>query len=171
MSWSLAFNGNSVFCLCVISSLQTKALQPQLTSARNMTKLRLVVLVHSLPYYNVSNKTKCRRRDSNPQGVNHMNLNHARLPIPPLRLFRIFSFQISIFLLCLRGGCIRYSYPLKKRYSIVFFGTVPLRLFRIFSFQVSIFLLCLRGGCIRYSYPLKKRYSIVFLGTVPLRLF
>ena len=27
----------------------------------------------------------CRRRDSNPQGVNHMNLNHARLPIPPLR--------------------------------------------------------------------------------------
>lgn len=28
---------------------------------------------------------KCRRRDSNPQGVNHTNLNRARLPIPPLR--------------------------------------------------------------------------------------
>ena len=27
----------------------------------------------------------CRRWDSNPQGANHMNLNHARLPIPPLR--------------------------------------------------------------------------------------
>ena len=27
----------------------------------------------------------CRRRDSNPQGITHMNLNHARLPIPPLR--------------------------------------------------------------------------------------
>ena len=30
---------------------------------------------------------KCRRRDSNPQGITHMNLNHARLPISPLRHF------------------------------------------------------------------------------------
>ena len=27
----------------------------------------------------------CRERDSNPQGVTHMNLNHARLPISPSR--------------------------------------------------------------------------------------
>ena len=38
-----------------------------------------------LQYIEVFLKQKCRRRDSNPQGITHMNLNHARLPIPPLR--------------------------------------------------------------------------------------
>ena len=69
---------------------------------------------------------KCRRWDSNPQGVNHMNLNHARLPIPPLRQEK--KYLIFNVVYCLRGGSIRQSsYPLKKRYLIVFFGRVPLR--------------------------------------------
>ena len=50
----------------------------------------------------------CRERDSNPQGVTHMNLNHARLPISPSRhsfcyiklsMFDILSYQIKIIII------------------------------------------------------------------------
>jgi hypothetical protein len=29
-------------------------------------------------------KSKCGTRDLNPEALRHMNLNHARLPIPPV---------------------------------------------------------------------------------------
>lgn len=38
----------------------------------------------------------CRRWDSNPQGVNHTNLNRARLPIPPLRHLHIYNIERKV---------------------------------------------------------------------------
>lgn len=51
---------------------------------QNLSMLILKSIPVTLNRVQGDNK-KCRRRDSNPQGVNHTNLNRARLPIPPLR--------------------------------------------------------------------------------------
>lgn len=84
---------------------------------------------------------KCRRWDSNPQGVNHMNLNHARLPIPPLRQEKVFNFQC-----CILSTWRKYSpelIPSQKtifnrffRQSATSTGKIHLIINKMFSFQL-----------------------------------
>jgi hypothetical protein len=73
--------------------------------------------------------------------------------------FRQSATSTSIIVMFSVAEVLISSYPLKKRYSIVFFGRVPHR--HLFYCDV------LRGGCTHPSYPLKKRYSIIFFGKVP----
>ena len=77
----LALNDNYAFCFQRFLRFQTKLLQPPLGLRSNLTKLRLVVLVRIyiiLFSNNVGEGTRTLK-------VSHMNLNHARLPISPLR--------------------------------------------------------------------------------------
>ena len=55
----------------------------------------------------------CRERDSNPQGVTHMNLNHARLPISPSR-HSFCYIKLSMSVVCgLAKSCVKHN-PLEK---------------------------------------------------------
>ena len=65
----------------------------------------------------------CRRMDSNPQDVNHTNLNRARLPIPPLRhkYYLIVTVHVRLFV----ADALRALS--KNDYQSFFFGRVPLR--------------------------------------------
>ena len=85
LSCSLALNGVTLSACAKSSSLCSLTLEPDQAPLGGSRPNRTIYL---------SLNKKCRRWDSNPQGVNHTNLNRARLPIPPLRhKSKLFSYQ------------------------------------------------------------------------------
>ena len=83
----------------------------------------------------------CRRRDSNPQGVNHTNLNRARLPIPPLRHFHLpYFIQFSICSNFVSAADVDSRSTLSENDTQSFScGRVPLRHFHLpYFIQFSI---------------------------------
>ena len=99
LSCSVAYNVPSVACSIIFNY---SAINPSHSAPSRSNPGPNFVWKGSRPFSLVKfNIKKCRRRDSNPQGITHMNLNHARLPIPPLR-HSIKSIKLSfIFMLSL----------------------------------------------------------------------
>ena len=125
LSCSVAYNVPSVACSIIFNY---SAINPSHSAPSRSNPGPNFVWKGSRPFSLVKfNIKKCRRRDSNPQGITHMNLNHARLPIPPLR-HSIKSIKLSSYFYVVSVADVLSRRTLSKNDTQSFFcGRVPHR--------------------------------------------
>ena len=113
LSCSLALNGVTLSAYAKSSSLCSLTLEPDQAPLGGSRPNRTI-------YWSLNKK--CRIWDSNPQGVNHTNLNRARLPIPPLRhIGHLFLVRYSIVKVY-AADVFTYVHTLSKNNTQLFFS-------------------------------------------------